>query len=247
MYEFVIDKDYTKKDIYKIIGISEATKGGTWDTGYNFYKDDLFIFTNIGVPGRTGHLYNNKFNGEYLYWFAKNNTKIKQPSIQKMLNPPKDVYVFYRTDNIKAFTFAGTAKPYSYQDISPVQITWKIFNSFDEVPYNLLENEVLSEGKKRKITASSYERNPEARKRCVEYYGYKCAVCDFDFVKTYGSIGELFIHVHHLDPLGGSSEERYVDPIKDLRPVCPNCHAMIHRKIPVFTIEELQKMLMIKR
>jgi 5-methylcytosine-specific restriction protein A len=30
-----------------------------------------------------------------------------------------------------------------------------------------------------------------------------------------------------------------VDPVKDLEPVCPNCHAMLHRKDPPYSIEEL--------
>jgi 5-methylcytosine-specific restriction protein A len=34
-----------------------------------------------------------------------------------------------------------------------------------------------------------------------------------------------------------------VDPIKHLRPVCPNCHAMLHRQEPPFTIEELKEKL----
>jgi len=35
-------------------------------------------------------------------------------------------------------------------------------------------------------------------------------------------------------------DEYEVDPINDLRPVCPNCHAMLHRKKPPLTIEELE-------
>ena len=50
MYRFQVDHRYTRKDVYKIIGIPVDTKGGNWDTGYNKYKDDFFIFTNIGMP-----------------------------------------------------------------------------------------------------------------------------------------------------------------------------------------------------
>ena len=44
-------------------------------------------------------------------------------------------------------------------------------------------------------------------------------------------MGKDFIHVHHIIPLNEIKEEYTVDPIKDLVPVCPNCHAMLHRKI----------------
>jgi predicted HNH restriction endonuclease len=46
--------------------------------------------------------------------------------------------------------------------------------------------------------------------------------------------------VHHLRPLSGIAEEYEIDPVEDLRPVCPNCHAMLHRKTPPYTIDELR-------
>jgi 5-methylcytosine-specific restriction protein A len=47
--------------------------------------------------------------------------------------------------------------------------------------------------------------------------------------------------VHHLVPLASIGREYHIDPVADLRPVCPNCHAMLNRQDPPFTIEELQK------
>jgi len=38
-------------------------------------------------------------------------------------------------------------------------------------------------------------------------------------------------------------KEHSPDPIKDLIPVCPNCHAMLHRKNPPFTPEEIKDMM----
>jgi len=243
MYNFIVDREYSRKDVYRIIGISENTKGGNWDTGYNQYLEDFFIFANIGVPGRTGHNYDNRFDGENLYWFAKSETNISQPQIKKLLNPPGFVYIFYRTDSGKPFVFAGIGVPINYKDVTPVQITWKIINGFDQMP--LSKNELLKipEGQRKQITSNSYERNPEARKRCVGFYGFKCTVCEFDFVKTYGDIGKDFIHVHHLKPISEIGEEYYVDPINDLRPVCPNCHAMLHRKHPSVSIDELKQLI----
>ncbi|MFM6356828.1 MAG: HNH endonuclease, partial [Planktothrix sp.] len=82
-------------------------------------------------------------------------------------------------------------------------------------------------------------------KKCIEYYGTNCYVCGFDFENVFGEIGKDFIHVHHLIPLSEINQEYEVDPIKDLRPVCPNCHAMIHRKNPPFTIEEIKNLLIL--
>ena len=241
MQNFIVDRKYTRKDVYRTIGIPEDTKGGNWDTGYTKFQNDYYIFTNIGIPGRTGHNYGNRFEGNELFWFAKTNTNISQPQIQELLNPPAYVYIFYRDDNSGPFTFAGTAIPKTHQKTTPVQITWEIINDFDSEPLSHSEIQSLPEGQKKQITSNAYERNPEARKRCVDYYGYKCSICAFDFEKIFGDIGKGFIHVHHLKPVSEIGEEYYVDPIKDLRPVCPNCHAMLHRRKPCYTIDELKK------
>lgn len=107
------------------------------------------------------------------------------------------------------------------------------------------DNEIsnLYEGAKQIITVNRYERNNQARQKCIEYYGTNCYICGFNFEQFFGEIGRNFIHVHHLIPLSEINQEYEVEPIKDLRPVCPNCHAMIHRKNPPFTIEELKNLL----
>ncbi|MBL8154259.1 MAG: HNH endonuclease [Anaerolineae bacterium] len=100
---------------------------------------------------------------------------------------------------------------------------------------------VFSEGRQARVTVNRYERDPKARAACIKYYGAFCQVCAFDFGLVYGEIGEGFIHVHHIDPIAShSGSEYHIDPIRDLRPVCPNCHAMLHRQSPPLTLEELQ-------
>ncbi|MBY4870078.1 HNH endonuclease [Burkholderia anthina] len=103
--------------------------------------------------------------------------------------------------------------------------------------------ETYREGGVEQITVDRYERNSEARRKCVEHWGAMCVVCAFDFGTKYGALGEGFIHVHHLRPLSQIKEEHEVDPIADLRPVCPNCHAMLHRGSRVLTVEELKQLI----
>lgn len=103
----------------------------------------------------------------------------------------------------------------------------------EEVP------ETLMEGAKRTITVNYYERNSAARNACIKAHGILCSVCGFDFESFYGGRGKGFIHVHHIVAISDIAQEYEVDPVKDLRPVCPNCHAMIHRKINI-SIEELR-------
>ena len=99
------------------------------------------------------------------------------------------------------------------------------------------------EGALMKVNVNKYERNRSARQKCIEQKGLKCLVCGLDFNKTYGTIGKGFIHVHHLVPISSIGEEYKLDAVKDLVPVCPNCHYMLHRKNPPYSIEELQKIM----
>jgi hypothetical protein len=101
-------------------------------------------------------------------------------------------------------------------------------------------NFALMEGALRRVVSSEYERNPAARRACIEHYGASCFVCGFSFEAVYGELGHGFIHVHHLIPVSSIGKEYLVDPIADLRPVCPNCHAMLHYEDPPLTVEELQ-------
>lgn len=90
------------------------------------------------------------------------------------------------------------------------------------------------EGATRSVVVNWYERSPEARRACILSHGTNCAVCGFDFGAVYGEEAKGVIHVHHLNPLALSQGEYLIDPVKDLRPVCPNCHAVIRRP-PAFS------------
>ncbi len=93
------------------------------------------------------------------------------------------------------------------------------------------------EGKVDQVTINRHERSKKNRDACIAFYRQKndghlrCESCKFDFELTYGEVGTNFIHIHHKAPLGNLREEHLVDPIKDLIPLCPNCHAMSHRGI----------------
>ena len=92
------------------------------------------------------------------------------------------------------------------------------------------DSHVYAEGNRVSVTTNRYERDPKARTACIKHYGHVCFVCGFDFEKVYGDRGKGFIEVHHLSPLselGGSKIS--IDPIQDMRPLCSNCHSMIHR------------------
>ncbi|WP_170982695.1 HNH endonuclease [Dyadobacter frigoris] len=117
-------------------------------------------------------------------------------------------------------------------------------NIFNPYYLPIDEDEIFREGSSLLVVSTRYERNRDARGRCIEFYGYSCAVCDLNFSDTYGEIGKDFIHVHHLTTLADNGGKSYnVNPINDLRPVCPNCHAMLHTSNPPLTIDVLKEIL----
>jgi 5-methylcytosine-specific restriction enzyme A len=107
-------------------------------------------------------------------------------------------------------------------------------------PDDIEEGKNYKEGSKKTVTVNAYERNSNARRKCIKIYGLECKCCGLDFEKKYGEIGKEFIHVHHIKSLSEIGKKYEVDPVKDLIPLCPNCHAMIHRGNPVFTPDELR-------
>lgn len=103
--------------------------------------------------------------------------------------------------------------------------------------------EKYSEGAKTTISINAYERSAKARRSCIQHHGLNCAACGFNFKTVYGQLGDEFIHVHHIVPIGSLGDEYTVDPVKDLIPVCPNCHAMIHRVNPPLSITQMRDIL----
>jgi predicted HNH restriction endonuclease len=102
-------------------------------------------------------------------------------------------------------------------------------------------DEPLVEGSAFTVQVSAFERNPVARQKCIEHYGTNCSICGLSFGSLYGNVAKGYIQVHHVIPLATIGKKYVIDPIKDLRPVCANCHAVIHLRQPPFTIEEMKR------
>lgn len=92
------------------------------------------------------------------------------------------------------------------------------------------------------ILVNARERDPLNRSLCFARHGSSCAVCGVDPAQRYGTFAEGFIEAHELyRPLDADHPQEF-DPARDLVPVCPTCHALLHRgrNIPL-SIEELRK------
>ena len=97
------------------------------------------------------------------------------------------------------------------------------------------------EGNIREVLCNQYERDQQARRKCIEIYGFNCNICGFNFQKIYGDYGKNFIHVHHLVQISKIGKDYIVNPEKDLIPLCANCHAIVHRVDPPYTPQEVKE------
>jgi len=133
----------------------------------------------------------------------------------------------------------------------PLTVTTALLEDGDKtghpLPFSLPEelepNATYREGSVSKILVNRYERDEEARRKCIEHYGTVCVICRFDFSGVYGDAMSGFIHVHHLVLLSEAPEGYEVHPVRDLRPVCPNCHAVLHRRKPPYSLDDVRQML----
>lgn len=149
-------------------------------------------------------------------------TKLDRPS-QAFDNLLEDLgeWLHALSSDVSAKTLSGTGGIYL-----PSQATATVREPNASAPGNS-----FIEGARLNVTQSRSERNPAARARCLKIHGITCHGCNFNFEKKYGPLGAGFIHVHHLNPLRTIRRSYIVDAERDLVPLCPNCHAMIHRLI----------------
>lgn len=70
----------------------------------------------------------------------------------------------------------------------------------------------------------------------------ECEVCEFDFGRRYGEVGEGFIEVHHTKPVSKLKPGEKTR-LADLAVVCANCHRMLHRKSLALGVLDLKALL----
>lgn len=102
-----------------------------------------------------------------------------------------------------------------------------------------ITTENQAEGAKHIAIVNKYERSRVNRALCLMAHGYDCKICGMNFEKQYGTLGNKFIHVHHITPVSQMGGSYIINPVNDLIPVCPNCHAMLHRQEPPLKPEQL--------
>lgn len=99
------------------------------------------------------------------------------------------------------------------------------------------------EGAVSTLQVNRYERDQRNRATAILIHGTTCMACGLDLESRYGEIVAGFIEVHHTTPVSQLGSDYQIDPAKDLVPLCPNCHAVAHRRDPPFSVDEIKEML----
>lgn len=114
------------------------------------------------------------------------------------------------------------------------------------------ENVTINEGTQTIQNTKVYERSKKLRDQAIKYYKtddkIKCHACCFDFENFYGEYGKDFIEIHHEKPVyqynGDDIEKTITDALENVKPICPNCHRMIHRRRKnLLTLKELRDLI----
>lgn len=152
----------------------------------------------------------------------------------------EDCY-FFSVEAISGFLEVRDNLVFYSETILPILIDfWGLILSFTGV-YET--DELPKEGKKQTVVSKRYERNGLYRKLCIEHYGCFCQICGENLEDKYGSVASGLIEVHHIEPVSEYEKPKVINPIADLLPVCPNCHAVLHRRKPAYLPEEVKAML----
>jgi 5-methylcytosine-specific restriction protein A len=235
---FVVGDTYNRSDILRLAGIADLPDADIFADVHQ-YGDDWIIFSTMDPSDEGGDRF---VDGQFV-WQPSSDRMTAPHKVQALAYTPGRVSIFMRTDDREPYTFLGYGQPSGVSEADPAHIIWDLRD--EPLMVMPLADEVLgvsevTEGAVVRVAVNKYERSAFARKVCLEHFGAVCAVCDLRFEVIYGPMGRGYIHVHHLMPLSSIGKEYVVDPVRHLRPVCPNCHAMLHMEDPPITIEKLR-------
>lgn len=120
--QFKIGSKYSRSDVHYYYNNEPLPSIGTgrWTTGYVIPKgsNDLIIFMNVGVPGKTGHDFNNSYDEEnkIVTWYGQNKAHSKQPTFNKLIKGELTPHLFARTNNKDNFIYLGSGSIIEYED-----------------------------------------------------------------------------------------------------------------------------------
>ncbi len=214
-------------------------------------SDILLMYQNrVGIVavGKVKESWDEVSHPDYLYYTARemeltNGVHEYRIAVDWFLDLSSSPIGLEEIRNRLGYIPRGAVKRIVTQQAEVARIIEELWATRSTIPEEVAEPSLYVEGAIRMISVNAYERNSEARRRCIEHHGTKCCICGFSFGAIYGSEAEGYIHVHHIRPLSEIGGKYVVDPINDLQPVCPNCHAVLHLGGRCRSSEEVRQML----
>lgn len=236
---------YTRAEVAAVIDLpASKARGGDWATGYTFQNGAWFIFSSVGIPGRTGHDYQNEFDGMNFIWWGKSKTRLNQAQISNLLSGKHPVYIFARSEERASFRFLGIGAATDVRDGPPVRATW-VFSSPSGISLSPEANPESEEFREqvRKRRKKGFDAPPQGKLNPVQKvasskaYIRDPAVVAFVELEANGccekcglqapfvrSDGSPFLEVHHILSLADGGP----DTIWNAAALCPNCHRECH-------------------
>lgn len=244
-----------EQDVHKVNQMGQAILPWSCAAHRQIRPGDRVFLVRLGAKPKgimaSGHVVSPPFTAPH--WNGEDREVWKvEIAFDVLLNPAADPLL-----GLKALTTGPLAKqswtpmssgvlirPEAAQELEAVWFRFLTTQALRFPPFvEVVTDRLLYEGGARQVVQTWYERSKHAREQSLQQYGYACAACGFDFEKIYGRLGHQFIHVHHRRMLSTTGQAYQVDPVHDLVPVCPNCHAMLHQENPPLTIEQLQALM----
>ena len=156
------------------------------------------------------------------------------------IKPEGEAYLNNHEDQVKAYEDL-LIKNFTYHEIIDFfeDIDRQIPKVSEEIDLYYYDEDIkIEEGAYTEATVKRRKRSKQLRDEAVKYYSDEnnhiyCSICGFDYTSKYGELGKGFIEIHHKKPIYQYDDEDYQkllkDAIKELMPLCANCHRMLHR------------------
>lgn len=193
--------------------------------------------------------YKDHFEGELLFMEGEESGAANERLMNASASGDR-VLLFYRDRHHCKFTFYGDVRleRVERREGKPIFVwSTRLFEAKAESSLRTDEAAFIGytprlEGGARPYEGTRYERDANNRAEALRLHGTVCRACGFNFDEVYGAeLARGYIQVHHVRSI--ASGERSVNPETDLVPLCPNCHAMVHRRpgqiVPIRELREL--------
>ena len=114
-------------------GSSRFRSVGHGITGVLEHNEEFLLFANVGTAGRTGHDYDNRWEGPLLRWCHQGRSHLGWASVRRLLERDRVVHVFWRGSDTDPFVYAGYGTAIEVEDRSPVEILWAFSDNAPDV------------------------------------------------------------------------------------------------------------------